>query len=175
MISPADKQKLAIANSSQYAKCGLKDPKTFCLDTPYYSTNLTSMDFGYGSIGGPSLLFTCIILALINLDYLGLQGTSKYKVFVRWLSRMLEKLFRSKKKPKSNQSTQHLLAVFKDCLYLCIWAWYMTFIALSLIGLNYPSNGAVLSPVDKWTFGQIVAITGTFGVNLPSFGPILES
>ena len=50
----------------------------------------------------------------------------------------------------------------------------MTFISLSLVGLSYPSNGADLIPVVKWTFGQIVAITGIFGVNFPSFGPILD-
>ncbi len=153
LISPADKQKLASATSSQYTKCGSKDPTTFCFDTAGYNTNMTSMNLAYGSIGGPSLVFTCIILALIDLDYLGLQGTSTYKSFVRWLSRMLEKLFRSKNKPKSNQSPQYLLAILKDCLYFCIWGWYMFFITFSLIVLNYPGNGAFLSPVKTWSFG----------------------
>lgn len=163
VVSGADKTKLANASSTKYPKCGNLDPTTFCLNVNsegYGPTEyLTSMNFGYGPVGGPALLFTCIVMALIDLDYLGLQQTSKYKVFVRWLSSWLERWLRSKNKPKSAHSTQHLLAVLKDCLYLCIWGWYIAFISISLIGLYKPANGATLTPVRSWTVGQIVAIT----------------
>ena len=161
VISPADRQKLSNANNSTHRACGFRDPTAFCLEVEGRSgpTNLTSMNFGYGSIGGPGLLFTCIILALIDLDYFGLQGTTKYEGFIKWLSRLLEKLSRSKDKPRSKQSAQHLLAILKDCLYSCIWWWYMFFFTYSLVGLNRPANGASLNPVMSWTFGQIVAIT----------------
>ena len=164
VISPKDEENLLNASFTQYPKCGSRDPTTFCLDTDYgdgiFSPEyLTSMNFGYGAVGGPALLFTCIVMALIDLDYLGLQRTSKYEVFVRWLSRWLERLLRSKNKPKSADPTQNSLAILKDCLYFCIWVWYIIFIALSLEGLYNPANGAALSPVRSWTVGQIVAIT----------------
>ena len=106
VVSGADKTKLANASSStKYPNCGSLDPTIFCLNVDlggYGPTEyLTSMNFGYGAVGGPALLFTCIVLALIDLDYLGLQRTSKYKVFVRWVSTVLERCFRSKNKPKS--------------------------------------------------------------------------
>lgn len=163
VISPTDEQNLINASFTQYPKCGLRDPTTFCLNggSGYYgdSEYLTSMTFGYGAVGGPALLFTCIVMALIDLDYLGLQRTSKYEAFVRWLSGWLEGLLRSKNKPKSANSSQKSLAIFKDCLYLCIWVWYIVFIMISLEGLYTPANGATLTPVTSWTVGQIVAIT----------------
>ncbi len=164
-ISRADMQRLNEANAAgRYPECGYKDPTAFCLDRGYYNdspfdANLTSMNFSYGSIGGPALLFTCIILSLINLDYLGLQRTSKYEGFVRWLSRTLDTFLRAIPKRKNDRSAQHLLAISKEYLYFCIWGWYLAFIGLSLAGLHSPSNGAILSPVMSWTFGQIVAIT----------------
>ena len=130
VISPVDERNLVNASFTQYPKCGSRDPRTFCLDVDY--EYLTSMNFGYGAVGGPALLFTCIVMALIDLDYLGVQRTSKYEVFARWLSGWLERLLRSKNKPKSAYSTQNSLAIFKDCLYFCIWVWYITFIAISL-------------------------------------------
>ena len=157
VISPMDEANLTNASSTQYTKCGSRDPTTFCLGADY--EYLTSMNFGYGAVGGPALLFTCIVMTLIDLDYLGLQRTSKYEVFVKWLSRWLEKLLRSKNKPKSADPTQNPLAIFKDCLYLCIWVWYIIFIAMSLEGLYNPANGATLTPVRSWNVGQIVAIT----------------
>ena len=167
VISPIDEENLINASFTQYPKCGSRDPTTFCLNVdhgPYdyvlaSPEYLTSMNFGYGAVGGPALLFTCIVMALIDLDYLGLQRTSKYEVFVRWLSSWLERLLRSKNKPKSTHSTQNSLAIFKDCLYLCIWVWYIIFITISLEGLYNPANGAILLPVRSWTVGQIVAIT----------------
>lgn len=163
VVSGADKTKLANASSTKYPICGNLDPTTFCLNVNYEGDGpieyLTSMNFGYGAVGGPALLFTCIVMALIDLDYLGLQRTSKYKVFVRWLSSWLERWLRSKNKPKCAQSTQKSLAIFKDCLYLCIWGWYIAFITISLQGLYEPDNGATLTPVRSWTVGQIVAIT----------------
>ena len=161
VISPIDEENLINASFTRYPKCGSRDPTTFCLnvDTLFNPEYLTSMSFGYGAVGGPALLFTCIIMALIDLDYFGLQRTSKYGVFVRWLSSWLERLLRSKKKPKSAYSTQNSLAIFKDCLYLCIWVWYIIFIAISLDGLYNPANGATLTPVRSWNVGQIVAIT----------------
>ena len=163
VISSADNRKLMNTNAAgQYPTCGNKNLAAFCLeidfDTPL-DQDLTSMNFGYGSIGGPGLLFSCIILALINLDHLGLQRTSKYKGFVSWLRGWLDAFLQKVHKRKNDRSAQHLLAILKDCLYLCIWGWYLTFIVLSLEGLNYPSNGATLTPVASWTFGQIVAIT----------------
>ncbi len=171
VISQADMQRLNEANAAgSYRTCGYKDPTAFCLDRGYdisldtgyhtsLDTNLTSMNFGYGSIGGAGLLFTCIILALINLDYFGLQRTSKYEGFVKWLSRTLDAFLRIIQERKSDRSAQHLLTRSKDCLHLFIWGWYLTLIGFSLTGLNHPSNGPTLTPVMSWTFGQIVAIT----------------
>ena len=167
VISPIDEENLTNASFPQYPKCGSRDPTTFCLnvdsvgygDELFSTEYLTSLNFGYGAVGGPALLFTCIVMALIDLDYLGLQRTSKYEAFVRWLSSWLERLIRSKHKPKTAYSAQNSLAIFKDCLYLCIWGWYIAFITISLQGLYYPANGATLTPVRSWTVGQIVAIT----------------
>ncbi|KAM0799141.1 hypothetical protein BDR22DRAFT_856849 [Usnea florida] len=166
-ISRVDEGKLTNASFPQYPNCGSRDPTTFCLnvdnddygDVASSTEYLTSMNFGYGTVGGPALLFTCIVMALIDLDYFGLQRTSNYKVFVKWLGTVLERLTRSINDSKRACSTQHLLAVFKDCLYFCIWVWYIIFITISLEGLYYPSNGATLIPVRSWTVGQIVAIT----------------
>lgn len=158
-ISPAERHSLMVTNAAgQYPRCGNKDLAAFCFDSPH-ETDSASMNIGSGSIGGPNLLFTCVILALINLDHLGLQRTSKYEGFVRWLSSWLDAFLLKLHKRKDHRAGQYLLAIWKDCLYFFIWIWYVTFIGFSLQGLYSPSNGATLGPVKSWTFGQIVAIT----------------
>ena len=144
-ISRVDEGKLINASFTQYPNCGSRDPTTFCLnvdndgygDVPLYTEYLTSMNFGYGAVGGPALLFTCLVMALIDLDYLGLQRTSNYKVFVKWLGTVLERLFRSKNNSKSAHLTQHLWLYSRTaCIFLsghgtyilsqCPWAAYIT-------------------------------------------------
>ena len=139
-ISRVDEEKLTNASiNPQYPKCGSRDLTTFCLnvDNELSTEYLTSMNFGYGAVGGPALLFTCLVMALIDLDYLGLQRTSNYKVFVKWLGTVLERLFRSKNNSKSAHLTQHLWLYSRTaCIFLsghgtyilsqCPWAAYIT-------------------------------------------------
>ena len=159
-ISPAERHSLMVTNAAgQYPTCGYKDLTAFCFRGPYDVT-LTSMEaFGSGHIDGPSLLliFTCTILALINLDHLGLQQTSQYERFVRWLLSWVDTFLRRIHKRKDHRSAQHLLAMSKDCLYFYIWVLYVTFIVFSLQTLSY--YYFTLGPAKSWTFGQIVAVT----------------
>ena len=159
-ISSADWHTLMDTNAAgQYPTCGNKDLTAFCFRGS--DTTLTSIKaFGSGYIDGPNLLliFTCIILALINLDHLGLQRTSKYERFVRWLLTWLDTFLRRIHKRKDHRSAQHLLAMSKDCLYFLIWVLYVTLIVFSMQTL-WPYSLTWLSPEKSWTFGQIVAVT----------------
>ena len=162
-ISAADGRDLLITNGGvQYPTCGSVNLTAFCINTSdaaYSKTDFTSTQFSYEATGGPGLLFIFIILLLINLDQLGLQRTSKYEGFVKWLLKWLDTFLRTIHWPSNDQSAQHLLAISKDYIYFFIWVWYLIFIGIALADLYYPNNGTNLTPVMSWTFGQIVAIT----------------
>ena len=164
-VSRPDIQRVTSHTTDRYPKCGNNDPTTYCLDLPGSSTVLTSMRLEKGAVGGSSLLLSLIILAFLMLKRL--QQT--YMPIERLLARRSKDLdlairtFTARTNSRllrwSVKYRQNLLHALVECLCAAIWVLYLVLFAYYLSGLTYPSNGAKTTPVNTWTFGQIVAIT----------------
>ena len=167
-ISPSDMGKLASATSTMYPKCGIRDPTTFCLVLPDNSIALTSAKLSQGGVGGSSLLLSLFVLTLLVFDRLRMQNVFgyKYKGFVveRLKAFKLEFEKEGTRAPHVvlHAAVKHRRRIrwaFMECLYAVIWVVYIVLFVKFLKSLTYPGNGAITTPVQAWTFGQIVAIT----------------
>ena len=158
---PGDLMKLRNQVSDRYPACGSRDPSDYCLQTNYVT--LTSMDIGRGSIGGPILVFTLIILTLISSDYCEAQDTAMYKWIIQWWLQRLRTVSEAIQHPKSPQKHPFCSLRLKNarsyashCLYFIIWSCYFIFWAYYLRSLRFGASAGI---VKTWTFGQIIAIS----------------
>lgn len=153
--------KLEAASNSTYPKCGYKDPSIFCLTDDY---GLTAPSTGLaGGEGGWAVVFSLVILGLLVLEYNGLQELLIVQRFFRRIFGGIESLL----KPKLRVDVKHsrLQRAPRDytahdynnglsnLLYLFIWTCYLVLFPTFLFELG------LISPVDGWPFGQIVAIS----------------
>ena len=158
---PGDLMRLRNQVSDRFPACGLRDPSNYCLQTN--CVTLMSMDIGRGSIGGPILVFTLIILTLIFSDYCGMQETAMYKWIVQWLLQGLRTVSeaaqhskRSQKHPFCSLRSENASNYASHCLYFITWSCYFVFWAYYLQSLRFGASAGI---VQTWTFGQIVAIS----------------
>ncbi len=156
--SPADLFRLRNQVSGSFPACGLRDPSNYCLQTNYVT--LTSMDIGRGSIGGPILVFTLIILALILSDYCGVQDTAIYKWVIEWWLQELKivsEAVQYQRDPQAHPSyflrLNNAPSYASYCLYFITWNCYFILWAYYLKSLRLGASAGV---VPTWTFGQIV-------------------
>ena len=159
--SPADLMRLRNEVSGRFSACGLKDPSNYCLQTN--RVTLTSMHIGQGSIGGPILVFTLIILALIFLDYCRAQDTAMYKWIIQGGLKRLKSVSEAVQQPRDaqghlycNQRLENVRDYALHCLYFITWHIYLIFWAYYLRSLVVGTSAGI---VPTWTFGQIVAIS----------------
>ena len=165
-VTPTDMAKIKHYTSAKYPKCGVRDPTTFCLQLPDGPTTLTSMDLGQGAIGGSSLVFSLFVLSFVLLDSLNLRRIQNYKHLAEAsLTNVERTLQRRVKKPNYRflrwiiENRHSVLYYSQESLYAAVWTFYIVFFVYFLKSLTYPGNGARITPVQVWTFGQIVAIT----------------
>ena len=178
-VSAADLQNLKNTTSSAYPACGSKSPATFCLQSNGFfylqgndAPTLTTMTVGFFSIGASSLIFSDVILLCILIQYCGLQRTLVYRKVVTRITAVMMKaitlcLKASHDSPvklrltvhQSRWATQRIFEVLEDFIYFIIWSIYVFSGLVQMLTMTSLSNGATLSPVMTWTFGQIVAIT----------------
>ena len=165
-VTPMDMAKIKSFTSAKYPKCGTRDPSTFCLQLPDGPVTLTSMDLGQGAVGGSSLVFSLFILLLVLLDSVHLRRIRNYKHLAEAsLSNVERTLERRVKKPNYRflrwiiKHRHSFLYYSEESLYAAIWTFYIVLFVYFLKSLTYPGNGARITPVQVWTFGQIVAIT----------------
>ncbi|KAK0514430.1 hypothetical protein JMJ35_003047 [Cladonia borealis] len=142
--SQAELMKLRNEFSGSFPACGSKDPSNYCLQTNHIT--ITSMDIRSGSVGGPILVFTFIILALIFLDYFGLKI----------LSGAPPHPTNPQAQPSSSLRFGKAPLDASHCLYFIIWSCYFVFWAYYLRSLKLGASAGI---VEIWAFGQIVAIT----------------
>jgi len=153
-ITLLDLQKLTNATTSEFPKCGARNPSTFCLDLANTAVALTSMNLGEGAIGGYALVLSLLIIVLLIIDHAGLQDKSSYKRFMkRSLTRIGIVLQTQNRQPSG------ILQIFRECLYTTIWTCYIVLFAYFFKGLAHSGNSTTITPATAWTFGQIVAIT----------------
>lgn len=155
---PADLMQFENQSSGSFPACGSRDPSDYCLQTKV----LTSLDIGRGSIGGPILFFTLIILALIFFDYSGVQDTAVYERTIEWWLKRLKIVSEAVQYPRDPQVHPSFLRLhsapsyISRCLYFITWSCYLIFWAYYLQSLKLGASAGV----DRtWTFGQIVAIS----------------
>ena len=158
---PANMMRLRNQVSGDFPACGFRDPSDYCLETKYVT--LTSMDIGRGSIGGPILVFTLIILALIFSDYCGVQDTAIYRWVIEWCLQRLKIVSKAIQYSRNPQDHSYFSLRFDSapnyashCLYFITWSCYFMFWAYYLRSLKVGANAGI---VQTWTFGQIVAIS----------------
>ena len=158
---PADLMRLRNEVSGSFPACGLKDPSNYCLQTNRVS--LTSMDIGRGSIGGPILVFTLIVLALIFSDYGRVQDGAICKWVIRWWLQGLDIVSGALGQPRNPQAqpsfslrVDNARGYASHCLYFLTWSCYFVFWAYYLQSLRVGASAGI---VQNWTFGQIVAIS----------------
>ena len=158
---PVDLMRLRNQVSDSFPECGLRDPSNYCLQANYVT--LTSMHIGQGSTGGPILVFTLIILALIFSDYCGVQDTANYKWVTEWWLQELKIVSESFQYPRHPRAhpyhvlrLDHALSYTSHCLYFITWICYLVFWAYYLRSLKIGASAGI---VQTWTFGQIVAIS----------------
>ena len=159
--SPADLRRLKNEVSGSFPACGLKDPSNYCLQTN--RVTLTSMDIGRGSIGGPILVFTLMVLALIFSDYCRVQDGAICKWVIEWWLQRHKIVSGALEDPRSPRTQPALsLRVAKargyasHSLYFITWSCYFVFWAYYLQSLRVSASAGI---VHNWTFGQIVAIS----------------
>ena len=158
---PADLMRLRNQISGSFPACGLRNPSDHCLQTNNIA--LTSLDIGRGSIGGPILVFTLIILSLIFSDYCGVQDTAIYKWVMEWWlqgPKIVSEPFQYPRHPRAHPyhflRLDHALSYTSHCLYFITWICYLVFWAYYLRSLKIGASAGI---VQTWTFGQIVAIS----------------
>jgi len=164
-ITPTDRARITGLTTNKYPKCGTRDPTRFCPEIPD-APAITSMDLARGAVGGSSLVLSLVVLVFLVLDRFGLHRIRSYRRFLeRYLSDIDYALKTKELRPsyyvlswliKYRRNLMHILV---ECLYVIIWIWYIVLFAHYLRSLTYPGNGAKTTPVQAWTFGQIVAIT----------------
>lgn len=165
-VSPPDMQRLTTYTSDKFPRCGTRDPTTFCLELPHDSAVLTSMKLEKGAVGGNSLMLSLVVLLFLMLERLRQADSRIFKCSIIMRLRDVSNTFKAIGTPTGHMmlpwSIEHrrrFLHVLVECLYAVVWALYIVLFAYFLHGLTYPSNGAKTTPVNAWTFGQIVAIT----------------
>ena len=157
---PGDLMRLRNQVTDRFPACRSRDPSNYCLQTNYVT--LMSMDIGRGSIGGPILVFTLIVLTLIFSDYCGVQNTAIYKWIVQWMQRLgtaSVTVEHPKSPPKHSFCSLRLRNAplyASHCLYFITWTCYFIFWAYYLRSLRFGASAGI---VRTWTFGQIVAIS----------------
>ncbi len=158
---PGDLMRLRNQVSGIFPACGLRDPSNYCLQTN--RVTLMSMDIGQGSIGGPILVFTLIILTLIFSDYCGVQDTALCKWVIEWCLQGLKSVSEAIQLPRVLQvhpffslRLHNARNYASHCLYFITWSCYFMFWAYYLQSLKVGASAGV---VQTWTFGQIVAIS----------------
>ena len=135
--SPAELMRLRNEVSGSFPACGTKDPSNYCLQTNHVT--ITSMDIRRGSIGGPILMFTLIILALLVLNDCRVR---------------LKTASEAPPHPRNWQAKAPIYA--SHCLSFITWSCYFVFWAYYLRSLKIVASAGI---VQIWTFGQIVAIS----------------
>lgn len=158
---PTDLTRFGNQSSGSFPACGLRDPSDHCLQTKV----LTSLDIGRGSIGGPIVFFTLIILALIFSDYCGVQDTAIYERVIEWWLQRLKIVSEAVQYPRDPQVHPsfplelhlHSAPIYTShCLYFITWSCYFVFWIYYLQGLKVGASAGI---VQTWSFGQIVAIS----------------
>lgn len=147
--------------SGSFPACGFRDPSNYCLQTNRVS--LTSMDIGRGSIGGPILVFTLIVLALIFSDYCRVQDGAICKWVIEWwlqgreiVSRALGHTRNPQAQPSFSLRVDNARGYASNCIYFIAWSCYFVFWAYYVQSLRIGASAGI---VRNWTFGQIVAIS----------------
>ena len=163
---PADLLRLRNQVSESFPACGSRDPSNYCLQANY--ATLTSMNMSGGSIGGPILLFTLIVLALIFSDYCGVRSTLSYAWINKWWLQRLKIVSNVVQYPRDPRVHPSLHPSFSlplliqapsctsHCLYFITWSCYFIFWIYYLQSLKVAASAGL---VQTWTFGQIIAIS----------------
>ena len=156
---PADLMRFGNQSSGSFPACGSRDPSDHCLQTKV----LTSLDIGRGSIGGPIVFFTLIILALIFSDYCGVQDTAIYERVIEWWLQRLKIVSEAVQYPRDPQvhpsfslRLHSAPSYTSHCLYFITWSCYFIFWIYYLQSLKVGASAGIN---HTWSFGQIVAIS----------------
>lgn len=153
--SVQDSRSLQTATNVSYTSCNSKDPSTFCLDDSY---SLNRSDSSLISGVGP-VIFSLVILGLLILEYgrlqelISIQRIFKhfFDIMAKWSPRtIIERL--GKQRERRKLTAQQCAYGMSNFVYVFIWAWYL----LNL--MSFCNDLSSFSPVDGWSFGQIVAI-----------------
>ena len=157
-LSPADLQQLKDATTDKYPKCGSRNPTTFCVK---HGHDLTSFDIFSApfAIGGPGLVTSLLILALLIVDYCGVRRLSKFKNCSQWLSDLPAKVITPFLPIKYRRYVASMPTFVINMIGFLVCGWYLVLTGLLMGSLGLPSNGARIERVKTWTFAQIVAIT----------------
>lgn len=135
----------------------------FCLEQ---YQNIAFQSTAQRGIGGTARL-TLIMLALLILDYCGVQDIQTFQRFVRRNLKQLETALQPSQNTRRCFSLTRALALIgvtdarsfssmvSETLYFIWWFWYLFIFGLYLENLSFPNGSRI---VKSWTFGQKVAI-----------------